>query len=143
MKKYFDVSGYENRLEDIKSAYDCKVLTHIKYIGNSTLIPLVKDTVYKIEKLEIISCVNQNTKSFMESSKKSFKEQQEIMEKNYKQQQEIDTYYKNLIKKIILSEKCIEPKEKLSQAECAEKAIIVTIDSFPENCQKFILNNPN
>lgn len=53
MKKYFDIKRYKYTLEDIKSAYDCKGFTHIKYIGDSTLSELIKDSVYKIEKLEI------------------------------------------------------------------------------------------
>ena len=66
------------------------------------------------------------------------------MEKYYKELKKIDNYWILKFIKIILdeSEACATSKEKLPQAEEAEKGIAVTIDSFPKRCHKFILNKP-
>ena len=72
--------------------------------------------------------------------------QQELtkIEKYYKELKKIDNYWILKLIKIILdeSEACAAPKEQLPQAEEAEIGIVVTIDSFPKRCHRFILNKP-
>ena len=72
--------------------------------------------------------------------------QQELtkIEKYYKELKEIDNYWILKLIKIILSEaeECdadMNPKiEKIPEG--GELSIAVTIDRFPKNCQKYILN---
>ena len=88
----------------------------------------------KVEKQEVDNYFKEQLKNTTKM-KKYYKEQREIMEK----QEEIDNYFKEQIKRIIFSNNCSAPKEKL---EGGELAIPITIDSFPKHCHEFILNNP-